>query len=78
MKLSPDQSSHAGSPGSPSGSGRPAHILIAEDDARIRETLTTLIRGFGYDPVAAADGEAALAAEAGCAAYLTKALEARL
>ena len=30
----------------------------------MRETLTTLVRGLGYDPVAVADGEAALAAVA--------------
>jgi putative two-component system response regulator len=64
MKPSPDTSSQTGAPGSPPGSGRPARILIAEDDAGMRETLTTLVRGLGYDPVAVADGEAALAAVA--------------
>lgn len=37
-------------------------ILVAEDDANIRETLADLLSGEGYEVTTAADGEAAVAA----------------
>ena len=37
-------------------------ILVAEDDANIRETLSDLLSGEGYEVKTAADGEAAVAA----------------
>ena len=37
-------------------------LLVAEDDANIRETLADLLSGEGYDVKTAADGEAAIAA----------------
>jgi DNA-binding response OmpR family regulator len=37
-------------------------ILVAEDDANIRETLADLLSGEGYEVKTAADGEAAVAA----------------
>lgn len=37
-------------------------ILVAEDDANIRETLADLLSGEGYEVTTAADGEAAIAA----------------
>lgn len=42
-------------------------ILVAEDDANIRETLADLLSGEGYDVKTAADGEAAIAAWRGAA-----------
>ena len=41
------------------------HILIAEDDADLRQGLIDLLRGEGYRVTAAADGAAALAAYQG-------------
>src|SRR5215472_7647726 len=37
-----------------------ARILVVEDDAGERQSLATLISGFGYDVETAADGEEAL------------------
>jgi two-component system response regulator AtoC len=37
-------------------------ILVADDDRTVRRNLVTLLRAEGYEPVEAADGEAALAA----------------
>jgi len=48
----------------PISKSRPARVLIAEDNATMRETLTSLVRDLGYDAVAVADGKAALAAVA--------------
>ena len=42
-------------------------ILVAEDDANIRETLADLLSGEGYEVKTAADGEAAIAAWRGAA-----------
>ena len=42
-------------------------ILVAEDDANIRETLADLLSGEGYAVETAADGEAAIAAWRGAA-----------
>lgn len=38
----------------------PARILVVDDEASIREVLTEYLSGFGYEVVAAADGEEAL------------------
>ena len=65
MTLSPGKWRQVGDPGPLPGSGRPARVLIAEDNPVMRETLTVLVRGLGYDAVAVADGEAALASVAG-------------
>ncbi len=67
MTLSPGKWQQAGDPEPLSEGGRPARVLIAEDNPVMRETLTTLVRGLGYDAVAVADGEAALAAVTGAA-----------
>lgn len=48
-------------PPAPSAGGRRARILIADDDPNLRELLTGLVRDLGYEVVAVADGEAALA-----------------
>lgn len=40
-------------------------VLIAEDDAPGRELLVTLVESLGYEPIAVADGEAALHIAAG-------------
>lgn len=37
-------------------------IVIVEDEAPIREAVTEVLRGAGYEPIPAADGEAGLAA----------------
>lgn len=44
----------------PSVSGRPARILIAEDDYEMRSMLAASLRGDGYDVIEAADGAALL------------------
>jgi len=43
-------------------SAHPARILIADDDAAMRELLTAMIEDLGHDAVAVRDGKAALAA----------------
>lgn len=43
------------------GTGRPARILIAEDDPDMRELITALVQDLGLEAVAVPDGEAALA-----------------
>lgn len=42
------------------GTGRPARILIAEDDPDMRELMVTLVERLGLQPVAVPDGQAAL------------------
>jgi hypothetical protein len=42
----------------------PPHILVAEDQADIRDLLVMNLRGAGYDVAAVADGAAALASQA--------------
>ena len=42
----------------------PQHILVAEDQADIRDLLVMNLRGAGYDVAAVADGAAALASQA--------------
>ena len=64
MTFFPDDRSQASDPGLLPRSGRPARVLIAEDNATMRETLTSLVQDLGYDAVAVADGKAALAAVA--------------
>ena len=64
MTLSLDRWSRQDALSSLSGSGRPARVLIAEDDRGMRETLASLVQGLGYETVAVADGEAALVAVA--------------
>jgi putative two-component system response regulator len=44
--------------------GRPACILIADDDPRMRELVAGLVRDLGHEAVTVADGTAALAAAA--------------
>ena len=41
----------------------PPHILVAEDQADIRDLLVMNLRGAGYDVAAVADGAAALASQ---------------
>lgn len=62
MTLSPDTRLRVDGSESLSRSGQPARVLIAEDHAGMRETLTVLVRDLGYDAVAVPDGRAALAA----------------
>jgi putative two-component system response regulator len=50
------------SSGQVSAPGRPARILIADDDPQMRELLLGLIEDLGYRPQAVPDGTAALAA----------------
>lgn len=64
MTISPHERPQVDDPDPVSRSGRPARVLIAEDHAGMRETLTALVRDLGYDAVAVADGKAALAAVA--------------
>jgi putative two-component system response regulator len=51
-------------PNQPPSIGRRARILIAEDDAAMRELLTAMVEDLGHDAVAVPDGEAAMAAVA--------------
>lgn len=46
----------------PPSIGRPARVLIADDDAAMRELLTAMVEDLGHDAVAVPDGAAALAA----------------
>ncbi len=48
----------------------PPHILVAEDQADIRDLLVMNLRGAGYEVAAVADGAAALAAQAESASDL--------
>ena len=48
----------------------PPHILVAEDQADIRDLLVMNLRGAGYDVAAVADGAAALASQAESASDL--------
>ena len=41
----------------------PPHILVAEDQADIRDLLVMNLRGAGYEVAAVADGRAALASQ---------------
>ena len=54
--LSGPDSARAG----PAGSPRPATVLIADDNADMREYLVRLLRGAGYHAVAVSDGRRAL------------------
>ncbi len=45
-----------------SSSARTARILVAEDDAALRQLLEMSLRAFGYEVLSAEDGEAALEA----------------
>ncbi len=63
--VSPPRSSpEKGGPSAPHAAGRRSRILIAEDDQAMREALASLTESLGYEAVAVADGEAALAAVA--------------
>ncbi|MBI4839573.1 MAG: response regulator [candidate division NC10 bacterium] len=53
-----------GDPWPPLSAGRPARILIADDDPHMRELVSGLVGDLGYDAVAVPDGKAALAAVA--------------
>lgn len=64
--MSPPTAENTHSPGdrtasTPLHAGRRARILIAEDDSRMRELLTDIVRNLGHEPIAVADGKAALA-----------------
>ncbi|SDR41948.1 PAS domain S-box-containing protein [Paraburkholderia fungorum] len=52
----------AGSTSSGHASATPAHLLVVDDNADLREYMSRILRAAGYDVHLATDGEAALAA----------------
>ncbi len=56
----PDERLRTGTPPAPIGAGRPARILIADDDPGVRELLTEMVEGLGHEAVLVPDGIAAL------------------
>ncbi|MBI4735565.1 MAG: response regulator [candidate division NC10 bacterium] len=64
MTPAPDRPLSRGAPLPPLHAGRPARILIADDDPSTRELLTGLVQDLGYEALAVPDAEAALAAVA--------------
>ena len=67
MTLFPDTRPPAGNSDPLARGGRPPRVLIAEDNPGMREMLTVLVTGLGYDAVAVSDGRAALSAVAAAA-----------
>jgi DNA-binding response OmpR family regulator len=57
--MAPHRTPAAGAPGAP-----PPHILVAEDQADIRDLIALNLRGAGYEVLAVPDGAAALASQA--------------
>lgn len=47
-------------PSTGNAGGRPSRILISDDDAGIRQSLSSLLRSEGYEPIEAEDGQSAL------------------
>jgi len=62
MTPAPDRPLSRGAPLPPLHAGRPARILIVDDDPEMRELLTEMVEGLGHEAVAAPDGVAALSA----------------
>ncbi len=48
-----------------SSNARGAHVLVADDDEDVRDTLSAMLRHLGHDVVVAADGASALSSVLG-------------
>ncbi|HET9345068.1 MAG TPA: response regulator [Candidatus Limnocylindrales bacterium] len=57
----PRPEAHAATVPPPAGPAAPFRVLVVDDEPAIRDFLARILRRLGYDPVVAADGDAALA-----------------
>lgn len=55
--VTPTRAEHGADPGREAGADRPATILVVDDDALARETLSELLQKAGYQVIALANGD---------------------